>query len=470
MGLVIWLPVSVVNSVIFFFIDVPAAWAIHRGLLALQRFYLYRITKRSHTFPIARSRIPIFAGELVQGRTAYPSFFVLVNIAIYFLLLFATLGVDPDMRQVWEPKSFRNRTTFAMPISAATDTDSYRAQYYYSDVEQHELLCKTSNETHLQIWPLMFDEEITPGRGFPPYVHPTNMSCQIEAPETEPLLTLQCTSLDDEKCNIEEKGVQSRTRLGKSLQTGSKNLTHVLSRNVSVEEYGFQGLTTYRTFLDSSASNTDSKSFGRAFVWRNANLREDPFHKARALIFYHTSYTNSSFVAIAAENGLRREFYLHAVFRITYSASSTREFLFLSCRKNLDLANFMAGVYLTNGIENHRRPSSVILQTILRESVRAVPLPASGVGYIRKPDKDATVISTRATVLYIIIIALAIVLCPVRELLIFVLVHRRKVPKTAIFLNNFNELSKMYRATVERMSGVAPTGRFAVWEIVRKGS
>ncbi len=340
-------------------------------------------------------------------------------------------------------------------------------------MEQHEVLCKTINETHLQIWPLMFDEVKVPGQGVRPFTHPTNMSCQIEAPKTEPMLTLQCVKWNNDKCNIEEKGARFRMRLENSLKSETKNLTHVLNRTVIVEEYEFEGLTFRGTLAasDTQLKQNLSRSFGRAFVWHDVNPQRNHLYDRSALIFYHTPETHNSFVAIATESEPGLEFQVHPAFGITYGASSSEEFLFQSCRKNLNLARFMTSTpFSTNSFENHRNPPFIILQTILRESIRAVPLPASNVGYIRKADDDTTVISTKATVLYSIIIALAIVLCPVRELLIFALVDRRKIPKAALFLNDFDELSKMYRGTVERMRGVVLTGGFADWEIVQKGT
>ena len=88
MELVIWLPVAIVNAIIFFLIDLPALYAIHRGLLALQGFYLHNRARAGYIVQLKKSRIPIAGGELLHSNTRWPSTFVLINMcAIVCLFL-----------------------------------------------------------------------------------------------------------------------------------------------------------------------------------------------------------------------------------------------------------------------------------------------------------------------------------------------------------------------------------------------
>lgn len=132
MEIIIWQPVGVVNALIFFVIDVPALWAIHRGLLALQGWYLFLMASSGRDVAIARSRNLIVAGELLRGVSRLPSIFVRANIAVLLCVFGATLGVDGDMRQDWERASFRNITTFSMPSNPDSDLVGNGVDIFYS--------------------------------------------------------------------------------------------------------------------------------------------------------------------------------------------------------------------------------------------------------------------------------------------------------------------------------------------------
>ena len=69
------------------------------------------MAKSRHKVVIARSRVPIVAGELLRGVSLFPSIFVIVNVLVLFLVFAAMLAVDADKRKRWEPSVFRNITT-----------------------------------------------------------------------------------------------------------------------------------------------------------------------------------------------------------------------------------------------------------------------------------------------------------------------------------------------------------------------
>lgn len=68
-----------VGAFIFFFLDVTTAWCICRSLQVMQGFYIYWRAKQGAIVPLARSRIPLISGELLQGMTRLPSIFVIIN-------------------------------------------------------------------------------------------------------------------------------------------------------------------------------------------------------------------------------------------------------------------------------------------------------------------------------------------------------------------------------------------------------
>lgn len=105
------------NAILFFLVDVPAVWAIQRGLLARQAYRLYMLAWSGRTIPLAGSRVRILGGELLRGFSRWPSVFIVINLNVLVCLCFATLSVDADKEMRWERVSFRNITTLDMATS-----------------------------------------------------------------------------------------------------------------------------------------------------------------------------------------------------------------------------------------------------------------------------------------------------------------------------------------------------------------
>lgn len=72
-----------------FFIAVLGMWAIHRGLVDLQAHCHFRAALNSSEIPIKRSRIPVVSGELLAGRTRFPSCFVLAHVVVIALAFYS---------------------------------------------------------------------------------------------------------------------------------------------------------------------------------------------------------------------------------------------------------------------------------------------------------------------------------------------------------------------------------------------
>ena len=106
MVLVICLPVATVNAIIFFLIKTPALYAIHRGLFALQSYYLFTRVQAGIKMQLVRLKIPIVGGELLRGTIGFPSIFVLFNFGTLICLFFATIGVEDEQRNPWVSSHF----------------------------------------------------------------------------------------------------------------------------------------------------------------------------------------------------------------------------------------------------------------------------------------------------------------------------------------------------------------------------
>lgn len=98
-------PSSLINSLIFLIVDVLALCVIHRGLCALQGYYLYRQARAGRPIPLLRSRIPIITGELLRGTSRLSSLFVFANAAAIALAFAAALGVNGETVKKYTPLS-----------------------------------------------------------------------------------------------------------------------------------------------------------------------------------------------------------------------------------------------------------------------------------------------------------------------------------------------------------------------------
>lgn len=65
-------------TILVLVVDFPTLWAIQRGLLALQAYYLHKQARSGRSVPLARSRIPIVGGELCMVLKTAVIFFVLL--------------------------------------------------------------------------------------------------------------------------------------------------------------------------------------------------------------------------------------------------------------------------------------------------------------------------------------------------------------------------------------------------------
>lgn len=97
--------------------------------------------------------------------------------------------------------------------------------------------------------------------------------------------------------------------------------------------------------------------------------------------------------------------------------------------------------------------------------LHAVPLTNGTFAYEKQPDKKVTAISVQTSVLYGVVIGLAIILLPIREILSFILVRYKNIRKAELFANNFDEFSKLHREKMELVQGVELSCDFAYLQV-----
>lgn len=92
---------------------------------------------------------------------------------------------------------------------------------------------------------------------------------------------------------------------------------------------------------------------------------------------------------------------------------------------------------------------------ILTHTLRVTPIPSSQIRPLAR-------ISTEAFVLHCMLFASAFALFPMKEVLMYIMVHRGNVRQSHLFLNDFSKLSKQIRAELDTMGeDSVPSGHFA---------
>ena len=454
---VIWLPVATVNAIIFFLVDAPALYAIHRGLLALQGYYFYTRVRAGHTVQLTRSRIPIVGGELLHGDTRWSFMFVLIYIAAILCLFFATLGVDSDKRHPLELSSFNNITTLSEPFDNTTVFAPLLGEF-------HNLTCRTGNETHAHYWSATFNATPYGNSNYFKWVG-ENASCQADSPQARRVVSAQCIpNIIGNECLL-NPAHPNQFVLSQKLTTLRRNrekLIHKLrgadtfESYVWAEEYNFTN-TNIKPYVPHEIVCTN----GRMFVYGIERRRQ--IFNGTVIYFFQDSSTNSWYFSIGIRTrrtkSYNETFQIREPLRLTFYGTSSIEFLFASCRQNYLLVENMVTYSLDNW---YTTPTIEIFDRFLLLAMRGEPLSPSKLAYVKMPLQDVTKLDTTAIILYSIVITFAVLVFPIRELLFFLLVRSGKTTQSQLFGYEYDQMSKNYRADQQRRRDKACSGEYAL--------
>lgn len=113
------LPSGIIGGFAFLFIDILCVWAIHRGLQALQGYFILRPVEKRKGIQLKRSRVPITEGELLKTSPTNVNL-VLLNTFFFVLPLFAALGINGETVS----RSIPIHRAYLLTINATNETFS----------------------------------------------------------------------------------------------------------------------------------------------------------------------------------------------------------------------------------------------------------------------------------------------------------------------------------------------------------
>ena len=444
MVLVIGWPVARVNAIIFFLIDTPALYAIHRGLLALQGYYLHTRVRAGIKVQLVRSNIPIIGGELLQDTANLPSVFVLFNLGVLICIFLATLGVDAETRHPWVLSPFQKITIFSKPLNESTS-------FIFDPLTLHNLTCRTGNETHVQYWKAAYNEsqELRFNRR-----SVRNAFCQAGAPHAQPLLGAQCVLGNGETaCLLDAAPLTYLFEPEKSNST-----IHKISDTIWLEELYYTDFKESTSHPLRKIPNSFFGTSGHIFVYKT-NDSDNGFSNDTAVFWFHNSTTNSWHFSAGQIDSTGTAECLPPLLLSLHGSTTIDTFFSSSRTKNIAQFIMSSGIYRMWGLET---PAIVIFERFLRESIRGVPLSLSTPAYVKMPIKDYTTLSTRSIVLYSTVIILAILLFPIRELLYLFLVRTEKVSRSQLFGYEYDQMSRNLRNAQERLSRTSQPNEYAI--------
>ena len=380
MALLIWLPVATVNAIIFFAIDTPALYAIHRGLFALQGYYLHTRVQAGIKVQLVRSKIPIVGGELLHGTTGLPSIFVLFNLGALICLFFATLGVEAEERNWWVSSPFQYTTTLSQKSINMTFL-------HFGHSATLNLSCKTGNRTNAHYWHVAFNEsgELLNNRSLV-----KNVICQANAPHTQPMLSAQCVPASGETGCLLDAFPQMYSFEGRK----SSTIVHKITDSIEVEEQFYTNYSRVSRFPGSGSPQSFSGIAARVFVYRTIDLSQRNISNSPAYFFFYDSPTDSWLFSFGLS--IRSQFLHRTPVRFSLQEKIVIDSLFTSMRTKR-IAEFSISSGFAFLVETDIS-AFYIFERFLIYSLRAVPSSASTPTFVKMPIEDVTILSTTSTV------------------------------------------------------------------------
>ena len=428
---IIWVKSSYVNAVTFFLFDIPIAWAIHRGLHALQGYYLCRIALSGRPVPVARSRIPIVSGELLRG-----TFFIIANFIALVIMFFATLGINGETQDLWEP----------IPRTKITTLSSVNNDSKFEMPKEQVLACSNRSETQVYYWPIGFNLNSTNS--------PTDIECQKAAPRTKPMLVAQCVPLAGMPCFLENDD-PLKSILKMTIDRSYKKIWN--HSEYFVDEYRFSNSSATKFGTHNDSVNELRGKEGHAFVVRTKpNADNRILKKGSFVALFRDSNTKHLFLSIGVVvKDFKGVSTIRRPFQILPNTLGSDEFnLFRTLRGQVRGLYEIGERFLQLDIPR-------FVESLLLNSLRANSVTHPTVVYKKYPNRNATIISGATIVLYAILFACALVLCFMKELLTFVLVYRNQFHAYELGFNDFDELSRTLRSEMEKSNDLPLSMSFA---------
>ena len=417
--LILQIDSSIVNAVLFIGVDIIGLWAIHRGLKALQGYYIYYYVSKGGTIPLARSRIPILSGELLRGNTRLPSIFIVCNGMMIVLAFVATLGVNGQSGTTWlrRPDAFNAITSL---VSGKPANGSTRAR---------SLVCSSRAEDELVFWPYAFYYNARSDIEY-------SGTCQRGAPDTKPLLSVNCVRYSSTLSNSNYRSADP------CYLTQSRRFTISLKTDYNLDEKTLSRMKEYNVTVDRHDLNRFMGKKGRLLIF------EGPKRVAIVILYSKNDYSiffrgtvdsfQSGFAEITAPNLVRVQ---PAIVLNPKSALS-------ASLRNLSYVDLQGPNSFASSILE-----KLVERSILIDSLR-------GKAYGKSPEYS-TAITTYSIIIFSILLATSVLLGFMKEIMSCVLRNRSLRPLEWC-MSDFDVISRLYRTRMEDSCGLEPSGRHSV--------
>lgn len=422
----VWVSSGIINGILFFCVDIVCLWAIHRGLLALQGYYIQRLARGGRRISISRSRVPVISGELVNVGTRFNFLFVIFYAGILVMAFVATLEVNGLSKSRYLPVNRSHITT----LSSVGKLEEDEVNMLYS-LSGNASSCFQRNSSHLSYWPVAFNIDKNSEK-------PIDMSCQFGAPNFSPLIQIECVSQKNETCS-----------LGR------------LYRNTFVDielhqrgEFTSMWNDTIVEYFVSVIRTTDIKLVGLQgylFIYGLEPFRKEGY---QAVLFLINSVTQETFFGLGIFTN-----------RTKYSVSipppvhiNPPSLLY----KDSELVNL-----LQNGIARDSLAIMFYSTTSFIEHVTNIALRVKTHedNSFSLKTSEGTEISRSSIVIFVIIIGFGFLLCFMKEILQAV-IRKSRSSFMQLNFNEFDALSIYLRREIEKQHDMELSGGYAVLGIV----
>jgi len=428
---------SAVNGFLFIFIDILGIWAIHRGLAALQAYYHFRSALDNDAeITVKRSRIPVISGDLLAGRTRFPSVFIVVHIVVVALAFAATLGVNGATAPIWNPLDY----SFVTSVAPNATLDENGA--IFGRVGGSAFQCRTQTLTTMTIWPLAFNrsendnvwakEKANWRKGVG--------RCMRDVPDLDRLLHVKCDHLDN--CDINRHISAAETPSARLVLTSPVTTESFSTYSVS-ETISSSGIVyVSKIFASQLPQQTSSE---RAFlIWAIGSTPENNTYNTLSW---------GSMKWVNATNGTAENI-------VTIQVDS-----FTSDDPLPSAASFYARVEeyykIYAGGKPRRRSGAEMVELFLMAAISAES--AGGRSAERELETaDVTDVRLHSLVMYIFLAVLALVLGITKEIIRYLVIPAGGHKASEVFSCDPNSLSEALGAALERSRGLHTSGKMAV--------
>lgn len=438
--ILLWIESRYVNAFLFIFIDVLVLWLISQSLHILQSYYLFHRARSGKNIILARSRVPIVSGELLQDSLNFPSVFIILNVIAIVVAFIATLGINGETIPRFVSFKASNVTSISKGIPLITSANYSKLE---NRLRPYSLSCFKRNTTSLSYWPVAYDSRVYD-------TIPINMQCprgtDAEAPPTwEPLLKAECIAgRQYDNCTLDQIHSINWVWFSASTEVHSE----IILPNRTIENRKIYKLSNTRQTSGNEAKNQFANRSGFAVVfgfYQPGTLRNVTLFvlDAPSNDYFFFGYGDAAFPSFGGN-----QFRIYDPVKVSPIELSRNGSRFMWA-VSYGIGGSAVGV---NGIFISTLIKIAFFLSSGTDQLKKVP-------YIVR-HQDATSVSITSVVLIASLLFAFIVLNTLKVGLWRIIMCTEPSSEHFMQMNDFDQLSKLYQRDMERMNGFQKTNNF----------